>query len=295
MEEFKLSVPKPNKTGLELLYELFELMTEDEKTAYVVVGYQRGIYPKIDFWRIASNGIAAGFLSVPLLKPFGLEEILLDKKIPDNLIVSPQKEEFITAREEYPEAWVNHYLDAKWLVGSFAKVIDSSQQIERGEAFVLRWSLKPDKETRIKLSFDECRLAPRDVLLRYIQEVDRRLTYNLTLFSSHKECDEAPKYLFATPLTELVYPITHGWYARGLRETNKPFVLDKVREYKTIPLVLGLEPASPLFKLAEEFDGLFWQRKADFLRLFTYWRELDKELDRLNQEYVRERTGRYCH
>ena len=149
---------------------------------------------------------------------------------------------------------------------------------------VLQWSLRT--HPFIDLCFDGFFTIDSGFLEGYIRTIDLQLTYGLTA----KQRDAETKYLFTSSLTELVFQISRGWRVR-----DHSFDLDHIfHSYKT--LECQLEPTNLMWQLwaAGRVNNAIKKKQEDFDRLFNYWRELNKELDRLNQEYISRRNGGFC-
>lgn len=281
MEELSLSIPKPSKTGLMLLDEIFESMVGGEKTVCVVV--QWSFLPKIDFWRVAQTGIAAGFLGVPI-KENGLEIAPLDKKLIGNISSVPLPQDVFMGKEEYGEIAPCGF-NPRSLVGNcdFEILFHIGQQLQ-DEVLVLRWV--QGKHRLGNLCFGGYYRTPKDLLMKTVVAADHRLTYRLNLGSG-----AATKYVFATPLTELSYPITCGW-----RQRDGSFVLEHPFFYKYKTLKKRLEPAAATRQLdmAGKLNRAIQRNWEFFEELFGYWERVDEELEKLNQEYYQKKRGG-CH
>lgn len=279
MEEFKLSVPRPQKTGLELLNEMFEMAAGNKKSAHIVVLRNYTHYPTLDFWRLGRDGIAMGFISVPV---FDLATLKMSP-VSENLAV-PEEKKFFLTREEYGER-VPSDLDPRMLIGDPNQRIEDGQALGLDRVLVLRWSLR--SHPFIDLCFDGFFTMASNFLEGYIRAIDLQLTFGLTV----NQLGAETKYLFTSSLTELVFPLGRGWRAR-----DNSFDLDTVfHSYKTLDC--QLEPTGLMRELwaAGRLNNALKKKQDSFDELFTYWRELNKELDRLNQEYIRERNGGYYH
>ncbi len=275
MEGFKLTVPRPRRTGLELLNEMFEMAAGNKKSAYVAVLRNYAYYPTLDFWRLGRDGIAIGFISVPVFDLAALKMSLVS----ENLTMLEEKEFFLT-REEYGER-VADSLDPRMLVGDPNQRIEDGQVLGLDKILVLQWSLR--SHPFIDLHFDGFRAMQADVLKDYVFGIDQLLTLNLTV---KRTCAET-RYLFTSSLTELVFPLGRGWRAR-----DDSFDLDGIfHSYKTLDC--QLEPTGLMRELwaAGRLNNALKKNQDSFDELFTYWRELNKELERLNREYINQRNG----
>ncbi|MBI4837516.1 MAG: hypothetical protein HY813_03900 [Candidatus Portnoybacteria bacterium] len=281
MEEFKLSVQRPQKTGLELLNEMFELAAGHKKSARVVVLYNYMHCPHLDFWRIGRDGIAAGFISVPVHNLAAIKTKM--SPVGDDLAGLDERK-FLLTREECGER-VADSLDPRLLVGDFNQRIENGQAIGEDKILVMQWGLRT--HPFIDLCFDGFFTIDSNFLKGYILAIDLQLTFGLGV----NQLGAETKYLFTSSLTELTFPLGRGWRAR-----DHSFDLDTVfHSYKT--LNCELEPTGLMRELwaAGRVNNALQKEQELFDELFTYWRELNRELDRLNQEYINKRNGgRYC-
>ncbi|MHA1954595.1 MAG: hypothetical protein ACW96U_11695 [Candidatus Heimdallarchaeaceae archaeon] len=259
LDDFRKILPeidiKPKKTGLELLTE----------TAQTILGRER-LESKTDFFsHMTGNYRNNGAYTVNC----GDFEISFDFEYRDK---PPEKERieddikehiremklqrtghrFALVKLEDVAEWAKEEFDDKIAVGDFNWRDDYYPN--NG---VFRWYYLADKEET----------------LNWVKKHDKKFTKGLYGNS---------EYSLKTPLTSFTYPVMSGW--RGRDWTG---LIKRTSEYKS--LVADLKPGKleEMTVLTNKVDEAISERMDDYNHLFSYWKELTKELDELSHEHSR--------